>query len=303
MAGSKLEIFNLKEDPDRWEALIEAEITASSSDESARQTVESMYWEKDRGAAFQRFSESLDARHILDLLSLWKVPRKQPLCEIGGGSGQLAWVLAQNGYENVELLEPNGRWITGTGYLETVIDRCGGRLRICNDLASWYGSDEQFRTIVTRNCVHHFPNIAMTAACRRQKMKKGGRWVMIREWFADTPEELYMCLRGHPYCQKYKVYEFPFPASHYVDSVEFAGFKLVAVVPTGYANNALSTYSEDEGGRLRRRLTSWQRSVLKRAPWVSVFLYRVQTFLNRSLRTRFKGHARPQIMVFERTGA
>lgn len=303
MAGTKLEIFNLKEDPDRWEELIESEIAASETDENARQVVASMYWEKDRELAFRRFSESLDAKHILDVLSISGVPRKQPLCEIGGGSGQLAWVLAQNGYENVELLEPNGRWITGTRYLESVLDRCGGRLRICNDLGAWYNSEEKFRTIVTRNCVHHFPNIAMTAACIRQKMKKGARWVMIREWFADTPAELYMCLRGHPYCQKYQVYEFPFPASHYVNSVEFAGFKLVSVVPSGYANNALSTYSESEGTRFRKWRTRWQRSMLKRAPWIGVFLYRLQTFLNRNLGAKFQSHARPQVMVFERTEA
>ncbi len=300
MATAKIEIFNLREDPDLWEDLIEKEIAASATDSAAGMVVESMFWEKDRSRAFQRFRESLDVRCILDIMGIFGVPRKQALCEIGGGSGQLSWALAQNGYEKVELLEPNGRWVTGTGYLETVLDQCGGRLRICNDLSEWYASEEKFRTIVTRNCVHHFPNIAMTAASIRQKLKKGGRWVMIREWFAETPAELYANLKGHPYCQKYKVYEFPYPPRHYVECLEFAGFKLVGVVPEGYANNALSSYTLVEGTRFRRWRTRWQRTLLKRWPTWGVALFRWQSFISRSFGLRAGRYRRPQVMVFER---
>ena len=303
MAGGKIEIFNLKEDPDRWEELIAKEIEAGATDAAAKTVVESMYWETDRELAFRRFHESLDFRQILDVMGLFGIPRKQPLCEIGGGSGQLSWALAQSGFENVELLEPNGRWVTGTGYLETVLDRCEGRLRICNDLSEWYSREDKFRTIVTRNCVHHFPNIAMTAASIRQKLKKGGRWVMIREWFAETPAELYGNLKGHPYCQKYQVYEFPFPPRHYVECLEFAGFKLVGVVPEGYGNNALSSYATEEGSGFRRWRTKIQRSLLKRAPWIGVMLYRLQTFLARSLGLRVGSYRRPQVMIFERIEA
>ncbi len=300
MAAAQIEIFNLREDPDLWEDLIEKEIAASASDSNAQLIVESMFWEKDRENAFERFKVSLDVRCILDILAIFKVPRKQSLCEIGGGSGQLSWALAQGGYENVELLEPNGRWVTGTGYLETVLDRCDGRLSICNDLAQWYASEDRFRTIVTRNCVHHFPNIAMTAASIRQKLKKKGRWIMIREWFAETPAELYSNLKNHPYCQKYQVYEFPYPPWHYVECLKFVGFKLVGVVPEGYANNALSSYSLVEGSRFRRWRTSLQRRLLKRVPSLGVAMFRVQSFLSRNLGLRVGSYRRPQIMVFER---
>ena len=174
MKSDKIEIFNLKEDAARWEALIERENAASATDENVRNVVAGMYWEKNREKAFSRFCESLDFRCILEILSIFDVSPKRSLCEIGGGSGQLAWALAKSGYENVELLEPNDLWTTGTGYLETVLNDCNGRLRICNDLTRWYASEELFETVVTRNCVHHFPNIAMTAACIRQKLEKGG---------------------------------------------------------------------------------------------------------------------------------
>lgn len=303
MAGGKIEIFNLKEDPDRWEDLIEKEIAASATVPESAQVVESMYWEKDRELAFKRFLESLDFQHIKELMQIHKISRKQPLCEIGGGSGQLAWALAQSGYENVELLEPNGRWITGTEYLQSQLEKMNGRLRICNDLGQWYNSEEKYQTIVTRNCVHHFPNIAMVAACIRQKMKMSGRWVMIRESYADDASELYALLRNHPYCQKYQVYEFAFPAKHYADSVEFAGFKLISVVPSRYANNTLAEYVKDEGSAFRRWKTRLQRSLIKRAPWMTVALFRLENFLNRLPGFRLRTWSRPQVMVFQRAKA
>ena len=225
---------------------------------------------------------------------------KRSLCEIGGGSGQLAWALAQSGYENLELLEPNGHWTTGTGYLETVLKDCNDQLRICNDLTLWYASEDIFSAVVTRNCVHHFPNIAMTAACIRQKLGKGGRWVMINEWYAETPTELYANLRSHPYCQKYLVYEFPYPPKHYSDCLEYAGFKLIGVVPAGYANNAMSVGALDEGNRNTRRRTKLQSGLLKRFPRMSVMLFRLQSFLNCHFRFHLRSYARPQVMIFER---
>ena len=57
------------------------------------------------------------------------------------------------------------------------------------------------------------------------------------EWFADSPGELYQQIASHPYCQPYGLYEWPYPASHYAEAIEIAGFSLTAVVPSGYANN------------------------------------------------------------------
>ena len=137
MASQKIKFFGLKEDPDLWERLIEEENTASQTDAAAKSRVESMYWETDRAHAFQRYLESLDFRQINDLLHVFRISRKHPLCEIGGGSGQLAWSLAKSGFQQVELLEPNPRWITGTAWLETQLPGLESKLQVCNDLDRW----------------------------------------------------------------------------------------------------------------------------------------------------------------------
>lgn len=300
MAGKNLEIHGLKEDPDRWEHLIEQEIADSATNETARAVVESMYWEKDRGAAFARYAASLDFSHVRDLLHVFGVRESQDICEVGGGAGQVAWALAEGGFENVELLEPNGRWITGTGFLQTQLDALGGRLRICNSLDDWYASERSYRHIITRNCVHHFPNIAMAATAIRQKLRKRGLWVMIREWYADDAREVLQQIRNHPYCQKYQVYEFPFPAGHYVDCLRLGGFKLKAVVPARYANDALGAYVNDEGSSLVRLFSKMTRWLIRKLPRLTVLLFRVENALNSLPLVRLRLFSRPQVMVFER---
>ena len=179
MGEEKIEFYGLREDPDLWERLIEQEIQASGDDAAAKAVVDSMYWEMDRARAFQRYYESIDFGQISNLLRDFGISRKDPLCEIGGGSGQLAWSLAKSGFEHVDLLEPNSRWITGTGYVQSQLAEVGGALRVCNDLQAWYRDEKRYHTIVTRNCVHHFPNIPMVAAAIRQKVDKGGTWLLI----------------------------------------------------------------------------------------------------------------------------
>jgi hypothetical protein len=154
--------------------------------------------------------------------------------------------------------------------------------------------------IVTRNCVHHFKNISMTAAVIRRTMQTGGLWFMIREWFADSPSELYRLLREHPYSQRYRVYEYPFPASHYVEAAELAGLQLIGVVPARYANDCLGAYSEGLGGPGVRRFTRAVDAVLARRPRLTVFTYGAELFVNRYVGNVCRWFTRPQVMIFRR---
>jgi 2-polyprenyl-3-methyl-5-hydroxy-6-metoxy-1,4-benzoquinol methylase len=300
MAERRIEFYGLKEDPGLWEHLIEQENAASDTDPAAKSVVESMYWETDRAHAFQRYLESLDFKQIDDLFSVFGISRTEPLCEIGGGSGQLSWSLAKSGFAHIDLLEPNPLLLTGTAWLKTQLSQFDGRLNICNNLGAWYADEKTYRTIVTRNCVHHFPNIPMVAAAIRQKVKVGGSWVLIREWYADTPAEMRTRMTAHPYCQKYGVYEFPFPARHYVGSLEYAGFRLAAVVPQGWGNNALSSYVSSPGSPWNRRMSKIWRGIFRRLPSLTVALHRLEDGCNRILRTRFRSFSRPQMLVFRR---
>src|SRR5262249_41991274 len=110
--GDVLEIFGLVEDPARWEATVRREIDAARSDPSARVMLESIYCDEDRGAAFERYRASRGFACIVRLLETLGLSRSARICEIGGGPGWLTWALRDAGFD-MELVEPNGEWITG----------------------------------------------------------------------------------------------------------------------------------------------------------------------------------------------
>lgn len=295
MDTGQWKILTLEENPERHEQVIAAQQDDSSP--AIQKLLHSIYLEKDRAGAFARFAGGLEFRTIRKILDTFGVKRDARLLEIGGGAGFLAWALHSAGYADVSLLEPNGQFTTGTGYLRSRDDAKG--LRIHNDLKAWHAGADTYDAIVTKNCIHHFPNIAQAAASIRQKLKPGARWFAFREQFADTPQELYGLFANHPYCQPYGLYEWSYPASHYVEAIEIAGFSLRAVVPAGYANNTLGTYQENPGPPEIAQLTARIDDLLAKSPQGTV-----QAFWDEALRNRFqqgtaKFFTRPQLMVFD----
>lgn len=296
--ADRLKLHSLVEDPARWEAMIRAEIERGRSDPAARAVIEAIYCDEDREAAFERFRDGPEAARTLELLARLGVRKDARIVEIGGGGGWLGWTLRLAGYTRLEMLEPNGEPISGTGYLRTRADAAD--IRIWNDIEGFYGDPGRYDLVLSHNCVHHFRSIAYVAACIRQKLAPGGRWLMVREQFVDSAEELYRMLDQHPYCQPYGVFEFGYPASHYVESIELAGFELLAVVPSRYANGVLASYVLDEGSRGNRLASRAFERLLSTAPAVSTGLYRAETFAARYLGWRRKHFVRPQAVMFRR---
>lgn len=296
--ADRLKLHSLVEDPARWEAMIRAEIERGRTDAGAQLVIESIYCEEDREAAFERFRRGPEAARTLKLLDRFRVPRDARIVEIGGGGGWLGWTLHRAGYRNLEMLEPNGEYISGTGYLRTRPDAAG--IRIWNDLDAFYADGGQYDLVLSHNCVHHFRAIGFVAACLRQKLAPGGRWLMVREQYADTTEELYRLFSQHPYCQKYGVYEFAHPASHYIESIQLAGFEVCDVIPARYANDVLGNYVLDEGAAWNRAGTRAFDALLAAAPGASARLYHAELFAMRYLGWRRRYFVRPQAVLFRR---
>lgn len=293
----QLNILGLVEEPDRLESVIVAQQSKSTTDPNVRALLDSIYLEPDRATSFERFLRGLEFRTILKLIDIFGVSKQQPICEIGGGPGFLSWGLSQSGFSQIHLMEPNGHFNTGTGYLRSRSD--AQKITVHNDLTAWHKTPERFPVIITKNCIHHFKNITQAAASIRQKMTPGGLWLAFREWFAETPQELYGQIASHPYCQPYGLYEWPYPAWQYVENIELAGFKAKAIVPAGYANNTLAVYQNHPGGPDIESLTAQVDELMKRNPQMTV-----ESFWQEVLRNRFQNgntrfFSRPQVMVFE----
>lgn len=124
---------------------------------------------------------------------------------------------------------------------------------------------------------------------------------MIREPFAESASEWFRFMQGHPYSQKYGVFEFACPARQYVSAVELAGFRLRGVVPAGYANNCLALHSETPGSRWNRWSSAVQESVQRHLAGLSVAAWEVENRLPRFLRNRIGRFSRPQVLWFRKT--
>jgi len=291
-----LNLHALVEEPDRLEKAIAEQQAASASNPETRALLESIYLEPDRARSFERFLNGLEFRTILKILDIFGVAKATPICELGGGPGFLSWALSKSGFTSLHLMEPNGLFNTGTGYLRSRQDAAA--ITVHNDLNAWHAGTQRFPVVITKNCIHHFKNIPMAAATIRRKMQSGGLWFAFRESYAETAQELYSSIQAHPFCQKYGLYEWWYPSWHYVESIEMAGFKTKAIVPWMYANNTLGAYQENPGGPEIESLTAQIDALLQRNPEATVTSYWQEVLRNRFQNGDTRLFSRPQLMVF-----
>jgi len=288
----------LVEDPDRTEAAVQQEIERARTDPRSREVLEANYLDQDRDAAFQRFRRSFEWERLRRLLELLGVVPGARVCEVGAGGGWLAWALHTSGFAKVDVLEPNAHRVTGTGYLRSRPDAAG--IRIFDDLTAWHDDATRYDLVLTRNCVHHFQGLGRIAACLRQKLAPAGRWLMLREWYAERPAEVYEALRQHPYAFKYQLYEFPHSVARYVDGPRGVGFTLSAVVPAHYANGVLGDRAIDAGGPVVRLATRLVDLALGRAPGLTVAAHWLERPFRRLLPAKLRFFSRPQALLFRR---
>jgi hypothetical protein len=298
MNTDQFNIINLEESPEKIEQIIIDQQTNFLDNQNINALLTSIYLCPDRDGDFNRFLNSLDFKITLKLMTLFGVRQGNRLCEIGGGPGFFVWALQQSGYSSIELVEPNNRYNTGTGYLRTRKDSDG--IVIHSDLSQWHHSTDRIDVVITKNCIHHFKNISQAAAAIRQKMNDNAIWIVIREQYADTPKELYNLFLTHPYCQPFGTYEWAYPPSHYVESIEIAGFRLEAVVPLGYANNCLCSFSESPLGPEAQRRTGLIDQILTTEPGKTVESFWDEVAQGRRDPTIARRYSRPQMMMFRR---
>ncbi len=295
----KLNLIGLKEEPGLVEDCMISEQLLSESEPTADAILTAIYLRANREQDFERFLYSRDFQVSLKLLNLFGANSNKKICEIGGGPGFLSWALHRSGYTSVDLLEPNNYWTTGTAYLRSRAD--SRNIKIFKDTPLWHGGAENYDAFITKNCIHHFQNMTLAAATLRQKLQPNGLWFAFREWFADTPEEVAEAVSSHPYCQKYGLYEWPYPAAQYVESFALAGLKLVAIVPASYENDCLATYSESALSQADKLRSAEFDELLKNDPEQTVVSFWKEVTRVRGGDFTSRLYTRPQLMVFRKT--
>ncbi len=293
-----LDLINLEDDWARFAEIIRKDHLRAKSDSEFAYFLETLYLEEDRVKSFDRFLKSYELKYSIEVLRAMNVENDAAICEVGGGNGAFSWGLMKKGFNNLHLFEPNGDFITGTGYLKSRED--SQSLKVYNDLHAWHDDSLLYETIISKACIHHFGNISMVAGSIRQKMKMGGLWFAFREWFADSPSELANLMTNHPYCQQYKLYEWPSPASIYVESFEMVGLELIAIVPEGYADNSIATHHEIEPSEVAKSFTEEINDTLRNNPEETVNKFWKEYFSSKTGSSFDEKYSKPQVMIFRK---
>ena len=219
---------SLRESPSLKEAAIRKEHALAERDPEVRDFLRIVHLQADRAEAFQQFTEGGFAQDVLDTIRHHYGDRKDlSICEIGAGDGFLAAALHRAGYTNLDVLEPSGEMVSGTGYLETLNEFSG--LRIFNDLDEWYADPKTYDLIITNACIHHFENPVVASAQIRLKVTDNALWLAFAEYFAADYEETLAQLNRHRHAILYTLYEWPYSAKLYKAMLQAGGFGRLAI--------------------------------------------------------------------------
>jgi 2-polyprenyl-3-methyl-5-hydroxy-6-metoxy-1,4-benzoquinol methylase len=224
------------ENPERYEATMARIYDDARANPTLAEVLRVNFLQQDRAEAFRNFCGSGIAEHYDRLLSLLGVSKDATICDLGCGPGYLAYALSRLGYKNMVAMDPNGEWSTGTGYLQAIAPN----IEVINDLSSWRNTTGRFDAMVARATMHHWQHIPMVAVDARRTLKPGAPWIVMHEFVANSPHELAACMNGHLLAVQYRTYEWPYPASVYVDLMKSVGFDLVAIGRVGALRSKFS---------------------------------------------------------------
>jgi SAM-dependent methyltransferase len=219
------------EDPTAWEEAMKRAYVEARTDAEVAQLLKTHYLQEDVAACFAAYRNSGVTEAVDKLLKRLGVGRQTPIADIGCGRGHAAHAMFKLGYENMTAMDPNDKWYTGTGYLQSLSNHT---ISVVNNLDEWDQLGGRFGAIISSGTVHHWHHIPQIAIGTRRAMQPGGYWLMMAEYFANSARDLIDGLNSHPTATRYGSFEWAYPASAYVDLVQSSGFLLVGVIPLFY---------------------------------------------------------------------
>ena len=295
------------ESADRYEETIERIYKDAEEDAQIALTLRLASLERDVPSSLDFYSDSRVPDAIVRLLEMYGIGKSSSIVDVGCGRGHATYALMKRGFETLAAMDPNGNYSTGTGYLAT---QYADRVAVINSFDEWRSILGRFDAAISTSTVHHWPNIPHGAVDLRRTLKPGGYWFMITEYYANTPQEFFALLDNHPFAKRYGTYEWPYPASAYVDLVESVGMKLVAVVPQHYRGNTFYTADIPPPARKldTERFSDKVDRLLEKGGTVKQFWREVEHYRRKPMKTKNAGYdiyakryyTNPQVMVFQR---
>lgn len=298
------------EDPERYEETTACIYEDARTDEQLAYTLRHACLEEDVAASFDFYVNSTVPAAVIELMELFGVGKDSAVVDVGCGRGHAVHALHRLGFTKLAAMDPNSKYATGTAYLAALP---GHNIRIVNDIGEWRSISSEYDAAFSTSTVHHWSHIPHGAIDLRRTLKPGGYWFMITEYFANDAPEFVSVLGIHPIAKRYGTYEWPYPASAYVDLVQGVGFDLVGVVPLHYAGNKfyfvpLPAPHGFDAEKFDRRVSA----LLKReGATVKEFWNEVEHFRRKPMRSQYPAYdlyakrfyTNPQVLIFQRTAS
>lgn len=170
------------EDPGAYERAIAELIARAEVDPDARELLIQTRMHPDRADVFRRFYAAGTHRELIRLMRYFGIDEQARLCDVGCGPGYTAWSLYRDGFKHVAAMDPNGSYITGTGYLAEATPE----INIIGSMDEWARGSRNLDAIVSKATVHHWQHIPQGAIQVRRNLKPGGLWFCRRSPFMSS---------------------------------------------------------------------------------------------------------------------
>jgi SAM-dependent methyltransferase len=295
----RLDLSGSFENPSLWEETLKKAFIEAKFDQDFSAVLKSAWLQENQAEAFSDFSSSSIAISIPNFLNRFGINQTSAVCDLGCGSGHLAYALHKRGFQNVSAMDPNSEWYSGTGYLKSILS---SEINIINDFKEWRNITDRFDAIVSKGTIHHWQHIPLVAIDARRTMKPGAFWFAFAEFFANSPREFVTLIKSHPTASRYGSYEWAYPPSVYVDLIQSIGFSLVAVIPYFYRSNELI-------GSMRQVPSDINIDSLNKIvddnlciPGGTVEFFWEEVDLFRRQEHGYRIYTEPQVLVFQRVG-
>lgn len=188
------------------------------------------YLEKDLVKNIERFRQSNEYIHTINLLKLYCNESRPTLLDIGAGNGISSIAFALEGYQ-VSSLEPYPSNSVGSGAIRwlveyyklsnvTVIEAFGENLPFDN---------ETFDIVYGRQVMHHAHDLKKFIAETARVLKQGGTLITIRDHVVKDENDKQRFLKKHPLHHLYGG-ENAFRIEEYSDAITSAGLKIEKMI-------------------------------------------------------------------------
>ncbi len=184
----------------------------------------------------ERYYKSTEWNEIRSFLSISSGNR---VLDIGAGRGISSYAFAREGC-NVTALEPDASGLVGTQAIRQLVSETGLNIDIIKESCECLSfPEETFDIVFARQVLHHAKNMGQMCKEVHRVLKRGGRFLAVREHVITNDKELPLFLENHPL---HKLYggENAYTLKQYKTAIRNGGFFLKTV--TGPFTSKINLY-------------------------------------------------------------